>query len=263
MRIASDGARGQVLVVAVLAMVMLLGMAGLIIDGGAVFAQQRIAQTGADGSANAGAIVLAQWVTDQAGPMQDAQVNAAVQEIAGLNELLAATAVYTNNLGEPIPGATVGAGPIPSAARGVRVVGNRTANGTFSRVLGVNSLTATAEATAIVGPLAGCPADSPCGLIPVTFPVQIATCTDPHETWYPPNNPFGTEGDIWPLVDIEEANIVDSPDLLATIALCTNDSGGVGWLTFTPEFRRSPTRSLRRSRARWTCLIGIKPRKAT
>ena len=92
-------------------MVMLLGMAGLIIDGGAVFAQQRIAQNGADGSANAGAIVLAQWVTDQAGPMQDAQVNAAVQDIAGRNELIGATAVYTNNLGEPIPGATVGVGP--------------------------------------------------------------------------------------------------------------------------------------------------------
>jgi Putative Flp pilus-assembly TadE/G-like len=227
--------RGQALVVAVLALVMLLGMTGLIIDGGAVFAQQRIAQNGADGAANAGAIVLAQWSTDQSGPMQDAQVDAAVQDIASRNELIGATAVYTDNVGDPIPGAAVGGGSIPSGARGVRVVGNRDADATFSRVLGVDSLTATAEATAIIGPLAGCPADTPCGLLPVTFPVQISTCTEPHETWFPPNNPFGTGGNTWPLVPIDDANIIDSPNLLATIALCTTDSGGVGWLDLHPS----------------------------
>ena len=222
------------MVIAALAMVALLGMTGLIIDGGAVFAQQRIAQNGADGAANAGAIVLAQWVTDQTGPIQDAEVNAAVLDIAGRNDLAGVSATYTDNVGDVIPGATVGAGMIPTTARGVRVGGDRATGATFSRLLGIDSLTASAEATAIIGPLAGCPADSPCGLLPVTFPVQVSTCTSPHETWFPPSNPFGTGGNTWPLVPVEDANIVDSPDLLATIALCTNDSGGVGWLDLHP-----------------------------
>jgi hypothetical protein len=234
MREEPRSARGQVLVLAVLAMAFLIGMAGLIIDGGAVFAQQRIAQNGADGAANAGAIALAQWSTDKGGAIQDAQVDAAVQDIADRNGLQNPVAVYTDNLGVPIPGETVGDGSIPTSARGVKVNGNRDASATFSRLIGFDTLTANAEATAIIGPLAGCSADSPCGLIPVTFPVQVSTCTDPHETWYPPNNPFGTGGNTWPLVDIDEANITDSPDLLATIALCTNDSGGVGWLDLHP-----------------------------
>ena len=53
------GQRGQALFIFVIALVALIAMTGLILDGGAVFAQQRVAQNGADGAANAGTVVIA------------------------------------------------------------------------------------------------------------------------------------------------------------------------------------------------------------
>ena len=49
-----ERARGQIIVVAALALVVIVGMTGLVIDGGAVFAQQRVAQNGSDAAATAG-----------------------------------------------------------------------------------------------------------------------------------------------------------------------------------------------------------------
>ena len=57
-----EGARGQILIVAVLALVAIVGMVGLVIDGGALFAQQRIAQNGADSAATSGTVVIAQYM---------------------------------------------------------------------------------------------------------------------------------------------------------------------------------------------------------
>jgi len=51
--------RGQTLVVVALAMVALLGMSALIVDGGNAFAQQRGSQNGSDAASEAGATVLA------------------------------------------------------------------------------------------------------------------------------------------------------------------------------------------------------------
>ena len=53
------GQRGQALFIFVIALVALIAMTGLILDGGAVFAQQRVAQNGADGAATAGTVVIA------------------------------------------------------------------------------------------------------------------------------------------------------------------------------------------------------------
>lgn len=233
---AMRGNRAQALVVAALAMTFLVGMVGLIIDGGAVYAHQRMAQNGADGAANAGAVVLAQWVTDQGGPLQDTAVELAVNEIAASNNLADVVARYTTNTGADISGTDVGQradGQIPASARGVRVLGARELDTTFSRLLGINSLRASADAIAVVGKLAGCPLDSPCGLLPVAFPVSVSTCQAPHETWYPPVNPFGGAGNEWPLVAPEDAIMPSGAGTMATIALCTNDSGAVGWLDLT------------------------------
>ncbi len=51
---------GQVLVLVVLGLAAMLGIVGLVIDGGYAFAQQRGSQNGADASATAGALVIAQ-----------------------------------------------------------------------------------------------------------------------------------------------------------------------------------------------------------
>ena len=52
--------RGQILVIAVLAMIALISLTALVLEGGNAYAQQRVVQNGADGAANAGAVVLAQ-----------------------------------------------------------------------------------------------------------------------------------------------------------------------------------------------------------
>ena len=71
---ARDGSRGQILIVAVLALVAIVGMVGLVIDGGALFAQQRISQNGADAAATAGTVVIAQYMGGATTPDQPERV---------------------------------------------------------------------------------------------------------------------------------------------------------------------------------------------
>ena len=49
-----DGQRGQILVVAVLAMISMIGGVALILEGGNAYAHQRMVQNGADAVANVG-----------------------------------------------------------------------------------------------------------------------------------------------------------------------------------------------------------------
>ncbi len=58
-RAADRGQRGQIIVIAALAMIALIGGVSLILEGGNAYAHQRIAQNAADSVANAGATVLA------------------------------------------------------------------------------------------------------------------------------------------------------------------------------------------------------------
>ena len=51
---------GQAIVVMVVAIVVALAMVATIVDGGNVFAQQRVTQNGADATAEAGAVMLAE-----------------------------------------------------------------------------------------------------------------------------------------------------------------------------------------------------------
>lgn len=227
-----DGERGQILPLTVLSMVVILAMLGLLVDGGIAFAHQRQAQNGADAAANAGGVVLAQWVTNRSGALQDAAVLTAISSSATSNGLEGATAEYTNALGQTI-GVTVGQAPggsIPNAARGVRVGGGRTGEVTFAHVIGFSSITASADATAVVGKLAGCQVASPCNILPVTFPVSVDTCTTPHQTYFPPGNPGGGGGTTWPLTPLDQAVSPAGDATMVNVALCTNASGSVGWL---------------------------------
>jgi len=52
--------RGQIIVVAALTMVALIGGVSLILEGGNAYAHQRVVQNAADSTANAGAMVLGQ-----------------------------------------------------------------------------------------------------------------------------------------------------------------------------------------------------------
>ena len=171
---------GQVIVIFALALVAIVAMVALIVEGGNAFAQQRITQNGADAAANAGAVVLAQQLGSP-GTKSDVDVDAAVDSVASLNNLVTWTGYYTNVAGQYISSgggvvgnkasaAVVGGGAIPPGAQGVRVGGTRAFGTSFARVLGITSMNAAAEATAVSGRLTGGP------FLPVIFPINIVDC---------------------------------------------------------------------------------------
>ncbi len=224
---------GQVIVVFALGLVAIVVMIGLVIDGGAIFAQQRIAQNGADAAANAGALVLAEHISDRVRGRPGrtgADVAAAIAASAAANGLENPVATYTDDLGQPLePLERVDpAGAIPANASGVNVVGERRMNTFFAWATGllpggtaISELVARADATVVVGPLGGvCPAEAGCGVLPVTFPVAISTCDG--------KNLAGTVGETWPLVTEPERTSSNK----VVVPLCTTSEGSVGWLDF-------------------------------
>lgn len=171
---------GQILILTALSLVALMAAIGLLLDGGNAYAQQRAVQNGADAAANAGADVLAQKLAGI--PKTDRDVSTAVTAVSGPNAITP-TAYYTNVTGQPIDlsgnvvavsaAAPVGnpTNTIPPNAQGVHAGGSRTFGTSFARVIGLNSLTASAEAIAIIGPLIGG------RFLPVVFPVNITDCS--------------------------------------------------------------------------------------
>jgi hypothetical protein len=174
-----QGERGQILVIAVIALLSMIGGVALVLEGGNAYAHQRIAQNGSDAVANAGAMILAQSFGGDT--KDDADVFAATSSVGNLNALSATNSYYTDFYGSMLtPGGTaaantsaaakVGDGIIPVGTRGVRAHGAQTFDTSFARALGLNSMTAGADATAIAGPLTGG------RFMPVVFPVNIVAC---------------------------------------------------------------------------------------
>jgi Flp pilus assembly protein TadG len=230
--------RGQVLVIVALGLVVIVAMVGLVIDGGFAWGKQRDTQNGADAIAKAGAIVLAMNVAGVEPPKTDTDVDFSNDAAATENGLDADETVgyYTNITGQMLTitgalasseanAAVVGGGTIPAGAAGVRAVADQQFDTFLARVIGINTMEATADATAVAGYLTGtCEADAGCIVLPVTFPVNILGCDGS-------NDPdFVTVGDppnkiLW-----------DSPsDEALSIPLCKSGAGNVGWLDWTPH----------------------------
>jgi Flp pilus assembly protein TadG len=213
--------RGQIIVLFALALLALVAMGGLIIEAGNAFAQQRIAQNGADAAANAGTLVVAERLSGDAKTGDD--VYNAVTASAVANELANPVAVYTDNIGQPLsPTVTVALGTdVPANGRGVKVTGDKISGTTLAGLLGINSLKASAEATAIAGAASGgCPPDTRCGLIPITVPVQISVCDGSGRL-----TGIGEPGDLW---DIDEPPLDHADEVI--VPLCSTAAGAVGWL---------------------------------
>ena len=92
---------GQALVIMAIAIVAVIAGVGLIIDGGNAWAQQRISQNGNDASAEAGAVVLANYLSNAVVPPSgwDGAVDAAVLDAADRNGIDVETAYYTDICG--------------------------------------------------------------------------------------------------------------------------------------------------------------------
>jgi len=175
-----DGQRGQILVVAVLSMIAMIGGVALILEGGNAYAHQRIAQNGADAVANVGATTLAAKLGGAT--KTDLDVKTAMDGLSVSDGLDSYDGYYTDWQGHLLTNggslaantsaaAAVGGGSIPANAQGVQVGGTQAFGTTFGRVIGINSFNASADATAVAGVLTG-------GVfLPVIFPVNIVDCS--------------------------------------------------------------------------------------
>lgn len=171
--------RGQLIVIAALAMVVIIGGVSLVVEGGNAYAQQRVVQNAADAVANAGAAVLAERLGGAT--RGDGDVLARMNSLANDNRLSSFNAYYTNVTGGYLSpsgvvvggsggAAQVGGGGIPPGAQGVRIGGSRQFQTTFARAIGFDQFSASADATAVTGALTG-------GFfMPVIFPVSMQNC---------------------------------------------------------------------------------------
>jgi Putative Flp pilus-assembly TadE/G-like len=213
--------RGQVIVIAALAMVSLVGGIALVLEAGNAYANQREAQNGADAVANAGATVLA----ERLGGLNktDIQVVSSMANVATLNGLSSYLGYYTdvdgqllNNGGAPAGGpgsaARVGDGVIPPGTQGVQAHGAQTYGTTFAGVLGFTQFTSSAEATSVAGALSGG------AILPVVFPVNIVDC----ET----NGDLGTGEINWQISNPDGPDLDENPEGQEYIVPLCKTGGG-------------------------------------
>ena len=180
--------RGQIIVMMAGAMVAVILVVALIVDGGNAWAQRRIVQNGSDAMAQAGAIVMAQRFAGVPAPGGgwDAEVNAKIQASAAANNVANAVAYYTDICGIPLkadgtaalhgdgtedlasavqvgsgalPGGTATTPDCPTAhvgpVAGVMVTGTKNFKTYLTGVIGMTNLDASARATAVTGYLQG------------------------------------------------------------------------------------------------------------
>lgn len=247
--------RGQALVLMVIAIVAMLAVAGLIIDGGNAFAQQRGTQNGADAAAEAGAVILGRNIMAiNGGTAQptDADVLAAMNASATANNIAPfnpggannSVGLYTDFAGnmltpggaitvDPAAAAQVGGGSIPPCsgascvdvgrASGVRAGGNRPFQPLVSRMIGFTQFKASAIATAVSGYAAEpCAASSGCPLLPVTFATQQNTCDGSGDAVY--------SATAWLSVAPVTPPYTSANEML--LSLCKGGEGAFGYLDY-------------------------------
>jgi Flp pilus assembly protein TadG len=238
---ARANARGQVLVMFVGGFLALIGATAVVVDGGNAMAQQRSAQNGADAAAEAGTVVIAQYLmggssatgavgtcpTGTADPW-DVEVCKAVYGSAANNAVDISQAQYADFKGDLL--GNVGGGAMPAGAQGVRAYASRDFGTYFARALGFTTIKTTTQATAATGKITTlCAPGSTCGLFPITVPYVTSTC-DGSGTLVP------GVGD-WPFLGDTDT----TPANEAIVPLCKdkNDdigggsAGSVGWLDYS------------------------------
>lgn len=173
---------GQAVVLVAIALVALLALTGLAIDGGQLFALRRSAQNAADAAALAGTRELAHVVArcQSGSAANDQKVWNAVVQFAVQNGIqpeagdeIAASYVDRNEryLGP------VGNGYIPTGATGVTVVLTATRPTYFLQVVGEQQMQAAAKAVAMSGPVTQFPG----GILPIAVPLQVVQALSPNE----------------------------------------------------------------------------------
>jgi hypothetical protein len=243
---------GQAIVVMIGAILVTIAMVGTIVDGGNVLAQQRVTQNGADATAEAGAVILAERLSGVSEPSGGWDVNiwARLTQTATANNITIDAAYYTdicgiplqsdgsaainvdrtenlaaalqvNNFTHVLPGGTATAPDCPNRlvgpVAGVLVIGRKDVRAYVAGAIGIPSFRVSTRATAVAGYLQGyCDASEGryCALLPVAFPVNIITCDGS-------NQPVDT-GEPWVF------------NTVYIIPLCNSTSGNVGYIDWDP-----------------------------
>lgn len=156
---APERERGQILVLFAIALIVIIGMVGLVLDGGSAFAQRRAEQNAADLAALAGANVYLHESQSGFGNHNTWQATAKA----------AAFSASTRNGYAAAAGATVTVPDFVAMSTGYRVRVNITAAhpNTFARVLGANSWDVSVTAAAVTGSI-----DTAVGAAPWTMNIN-------------------------------------------------------------------------------------------
>jgi hypothetical protein len=255
---ARDRSRGQVIVIFAVGFLALMAGTALVVDGGNAMGQQRATQNAADASAQAGTVVIAQYLMSGSsnlsitgtcpttpGDAWDLAVCRAVYGSAAVNQVSIANAVYTDYKGDPILNngqpRIVGGGTMPTIAQGVRAYTSRQFGTYFARAVGISTFTATSQATSVTGTVTTlCAPGSGCGLLPITVPFELSTC-DGNGMLHP--RPPGT----WPYLGGTETTTQNE----AIVPLCKDkngdigggSAGSVGWLDLSTSLGATTTGS--------------------
>lgn len=244
-----EGARGQILVIFVGGFFALIVAVALVVDGGNVFAQQRATQNGVDAVAEAGTVVIAQYLmggnpaTGATGTCPTATTNPwdlevckATYGVAANNNVAISSVQYTNYKGDAI--GAVGFG-LAAGAQGVQAYASRQFGTYFARAVGISSFTTTTQATAVTGTVTTlCPPGTVCGLFPITVPLPGLSNCDNNGTL------VVGQGD-WPYLG--DADTVPANE--AIVPLCKDkngdigggSAGSVGWLDYSTALGGSTT----------------------
>lgn len=223
--------RGQAVVIFAGGLIAIVVGVGLIIDVGFAWSEQRNTQNGADSSARAGAVVLAQSQADPAIGKTSLDVWNAIYSTAAANDVEVDAAYYTDWQGNDVDGTNADpdggdniwsrpvtpGGVIPSLAAGVIVYAEKPVGTFLVRVVGIETWNVGQNATAVAGPSTGCVDTlSGCVLLPITFPVTVYGCT---------NN-----GKTLPIDPPQQWSVGQ----LITLPICGGNPGSVGWLDWSP-----------------------------
>ena len=220
-------AQGQILAIVAVGMIVMIVMVGLIVDGGYAWGQQRIAQNAADSVSMAGTAVIQEYLSAPPSPPNGGDVGCAAEAAADAHGIALERAEYTNSAGNlfspsiEVPACNATAA-IPGGAQGVKATASHDFDTFLMRAVGFATITASAEATAVVGTPAGvCAAADGCVVLPVTFPRTVDTCDGTNTRII---------GDAeWTILD-EDATLDASN--LSIVPLCKKGPGAVGWLDF-------------------------------
>jgi hypothetical protein len=241
---------GQALVVMVGVMILSIGILALIIDGGNVVTQQRVAQTAADSTAEAGAIVLASRLAGSVTPARgwDGEVADKLAASAAANNTNIQAAYYTDICGIPLRSngnaalnadgtenlgvaLRVGTGNLPGGnattpdcpsltvgpVAGVMILSQKNVPAYVARAIGIPTFNVTTRATAVTGYLQGYCGSTQgdyCAVFPLAIPVNTLGCDGS-------NNPVpGSDAWQW--------------NTVITVPLCKAGPGNVGWIDWDP-----------------------------